>query len=114
MATARRGGAGKTGLHSAMTRPSQNRVWPIVDEVLRSPGNPLGSTTRVFMEARFGHDFSRVRVRTDARAAESARAVEALAYTVGRDVVFAAGQYAPETSTGQKVLAHELSHVVQQ
>lgn len=89
-------------------------VPPIVHKVLRSPGQPLDAETRAFMEPRFGHDFSRVRVHTGARAAESARAVNALAYTVGRDVVFGAGQYAPGTSAGRRLLAHELAHVVQQ
>lgn len=89
-------------------------VPPIVHEVLRSPGQPLDSATRAFMEPRFGHNFSRVRVHTDAKAAESARAVNALAYTVGRDVVFGAGQYAPGTSEGQRLLAHELTHTSQQ
>lgn len=87
---------------------------PIVNEVLRSPGRPLDAATRAFMEPRFGHDFSKVRVHTDARAAESARAVSALAYTVGQDVVFEAGQYAPGSEAGGRLLAHELTHVVQQ
>ncbi len=89
-------------------------VPPIVHEVLRSPGQPLDAGTRAFMEPRFGHDFGGVRVHTDARAAESARAVNALAYTVGRDVVFGTRQYAPETSEGRRLIAHELTHVVQQ
>jgi len=63
---------------------------------------------------RFGHDFSKVRVHTDEKAAESARAVNALAYTVGRHVVFGSGQYATDTKTGQRLLAHEITHVVQQ
>jgi hypothetical protein len=67
-----------------------------------------------FMEPRFGHDFSDVRVHTDVRAAESAQAVNALAYTVGRQVVFGAGQYAPGKGWGRELLAHELAHVVQQ
>ena len=87
---------------------------PIVHEVLRSPGHPLDAATRAFMEPRFGHDFSGVRVHTDAKAAESARAVTALAYTVGSDIVFGAGQYAPQTRTGLELLAHEMTHVVQQ
>ena len=87
---------------------------PIVDEVLRSSGRPLDPATRAYMEPRFGHDFSRVRVHSDAKAAESARAVNALAYTVGRDVVFGAGQYAPGTAAGRRLVAHELTHVVQQ
>jgi hypothetical protein len=66
------------------------------------------------MEGRFNHDFSRVRVHTDARAFESARAVGALAYTVGPDIAFADGQYAPLTGSGQQLIAHELTHVVQQ
>ena len=86
----------------------------IVREVLRSPGQPLDANTRTFMELRFGHDFSRVRVHTDVRAAESARAVNALAYTVGRDVVFRAKQYVPESTGGKRLLAHELTHIVQQ
>jgi Domain of unknown function (DUF4157) len=85
-----------------------------VQQVLNSPGRPLDVATRSFMESRFGHHFSQVRVHTDAQAAESARSVRALAYTVGRDVVFGSGQYAPDSNLGQKLLAHELTHVVQQ
>src|SRR5260221_14094093 len=90
-----------------------NTVPPIVHEVLRSSGQPLDAGTRAFMEPCFGYDFSQVRVHTDAKAAESAQAVNALAYTAGRDVVFGAGQYAPETSKGKRLMAHELAHVVQ-
>lgn len=89
-------------------------VPPIVHEVLRSSGQPLEAQTRQLMESRFGEDFSKVRVHTDAQAASSARAVDALAYTVGRDVVFGHGQFASGTSAGQGLLAHELTHVVQQ
>jgi outer membrane protein OmpA-like peptidoglycan-associated protein len=92
----------------------EESVPPIVYEVLRSPGQPLEPSTRAFFEPRFGHDFSQVRVHTDAKAAESARAVNALAYTVGRDVVFGAGQYTPQKAAGKQLLAHELTHVVQQ
>jgi hypothetical protein len=87
---------------------------PIVHDVLRAPGQPLEPALRGRMEARFGHDFSRVRVHTDVRAAESARAVAAHAYTVGQDVVFDAGRYAPGSAAGQSLLVHELTHVVQQ
>lgn len=87
---------------------------PIVNEVLRSPGQPLDAKTRTFMEPRFGHDFSQVRVHTGAKAVESAQAVNALAYTVAQNVVFGAGQYAPLASEGRRLLAHELTHVVQQ
>jgi outer membrane protein OmpA-like peptidoglycan-associated protein len=89
-------------------------VPSIVHETLRSSGQPLDAATRSFMEPRFGHDFSRVRVHTDARASESARAVNALAYTVGPHIVFASGQYAPLASTGRQLMAHELAHVKQQ
>jgi hypothetical protein len=85
-----------------------------VDDALRSPGRPLDSSTRGFMESRFGQDFSQVRVHTDAKAAESARAVNARAFTVGRDVAFGEGQYAPQTSAGRRLLAHELTHVLHQ
>lgn len=87
---------------------------PIVQEVLRSPGQPLARDPRALMESRFGHDFSQVRVHTDARSARSAQAVEALAFTSGDDIVFAPGQYAPNTATGKHLLAHELVHVMQQ
>lgn len=86
----------------------------IVQEVLNSSGQPLDPAARDFMEPRFGHAFSNVRVHTDAKAAESARAVNASAYTVGRDVVFGAGQYVPGTTKGYRLLAHELAHVEQQ
>jgi Domain of unknown function (DUF4157) len=89
-------------------------VPSIVHEVLGSAGQPLDAGVRSFMETRFGHDFSQVRVHTDSRAAESARAVDALAYTVGRDIVFGSQLYAPGNSAGRELLAHELAHVVQQ
>lgn len=92
----------------------QTPVPPIVREVLLSPGQSLDPATRAFMEPRFGHDFGRVRVFTDAKAAESARAVNARAYTAGRDIVFGAGQYRPEEREGRRLLAHELAHVCQQ
>lgn len=89
-------------------------IPPVVHDVLNSTGEPLNESTRAFMEPRFGHDFSGVRVHTDARAAESAGAVNAHAYTVGEDVVFAPGQYQPSTERGNALIAHELSHVLQQ
>jgi hypothetical protein len=82
--------------------------------VLRSPGQPLDPATRAFMEPRFGHDFSHVRVHADANAAESARAVNALAFAVGHHVAFGTGRYSPQTEAGSRLLAHELAHVVQQ
>lgn len=93
---------------------SASVVPPIVNEVVRSSGQPLDIESRAFMEPRFGHDFGRVRIHTDARAAASASAVHAHAYTVGRDVVFGHGKYAPHSSEGKKLLAHELAHTIQQ
>jgi hypothetical protein len=87
---------------------------PIVDEVLGGSGQPLDSSTRAFMEPRFGHDFGNVRVHFDARAAASARSVNALAYTVGHDIVFSDGAFAPDDPPCRSLLAHELAHVVQQ
>jgi hypothetical protein len=77
-------------------------------------GVPLSRELRSYFEPRFGHDFSRVRVHTDGEAAHAALSVQARAYTLGRDIVFGAGQYAPSTSVGRHLLAHELTHVVQQ
>jgi hypothetical protein len=102
-------------LQRAAINSSPNHEVPsLVFDVLQSPGQSLDIHTRAFMEPRFQHEFGDVRVHTDAKAAESARAVNALAYTVGRDIVFGEGQYLPHTVSGQKLLAHELTHVVQQ
>ncbi len=98
----------------ATGRSGQIEAPPIVHEVLRSPGRPLDGAARTDMESRFGHDFSAVRVHRGPRAAESARAVGALAYAVGQDLVFGAGQYAPDTAAGRHLLAHELQHTRQQ
>jgi hypothetical protein len=87
---------------------------PIVHEALNSSGQPLDPATRAFFEPRFGYDFSRVRVHTDGKAVESARGVAAQAFTVGEHIVFGKSQYAPFDATGQHLLAHELTHVVQQ
>jgi hypothetical protein len=81
---------------------------------LRGGGQPLPESTRAFFEPRFGRDFSQVRVHTDAQAAESARAVNARAFTLGRNVVFSAGEYSPQTNEGRRLLAHELTHTIQQ
>lgn len=85
-----------------------------VHAVLQSPGRPLDTAVRRFMEPRFGHDFSQVRIHTDPAAAGSAAQVNARAYTVGHDVVFGAGQFTPDTAAGRRLLAHELCHVIQQ
>lgn len=86
----------------------------IVHEVIHAPGNQLDAPSRAFFEPRFGHDFAHVRIHDDARAARSAREVGALAYTVGHNIVFGPGEYAPTTVRGKRLLAHELTHVVQQ
>jgi Domain of unknown function (DUF4157) len=98
-------GAGDVSLEAAM---------PHVEGVLSQSGTPLEASVRSEMERGFGYDFGAVRVYDDARASRSADALNAHAYTVGERVVFADGQYAPESETGQALLAHELAHVVQQ
>jgi hypothetical protein len=86
----------------------------VVNEALHSSGQPLGESTRAFFEPYFAHDFSHVRVHSDTKAAESADAVDALAYTVNSNIVFGKGSYSPGTLDGKRLLAHELVHVVQQ
>jgi hypothetical protein len=86
----------------------------VVDEVLRAPGRALDAATRAWMEPRFGHDFSRVRIHTDERAAQASRSIGALAFTAGHQIVFGARQYAPGTDRGRSLIAHELTHTVQQ
>lgn len=100
--------------HAAAAGEGVGAAPPLVHQALQSPGQPLDPATRHALEPRLGQDFSDVRVHTDPTAAQSANAVRARAYTVGRDVVFAAGHYAPHTAEGQRLLAHELTHVVQQ
>jgi hypothetical protein len=85
-----------------------------VDRALGSPGRPLDAGTRQDMEQRFGHDFSQVRIHEGAAAEQSARDVGARAYTVGSNIAFAAGQFAPASAEGRRLLAHELTHVIQQ
>lgn len=87
---------------------------PSVDRVLASSGKPMVPVLRQDMEQRFGHNFSQVRVHTGSTAEQSSRDVNAHAYTVGNNVVFAAGRFLPETNEGMRLLAHELTHVVQQ
>lgn len=101
----------------ATQEQAPSEVPPIVHEVLRSPGESLDANTRDFMESRFNHDFSQVRVHTDRtnpKASESAQAIASQAYTVKPNVVFGAGKYNPKTSTGIELLTHELAHYVQQ
>ena len=81
---------------------------------IKGGGRPLAESERAYFEPRFGADFSQVKVHTDMQADESTRVMNAKAYTLGQDVVFGAGQYAPGTSEGRRLMAHELTHVVQQ
>ena len=94
--------------------PQPSGIPPVVNQALSSPGRPLDTSTRSSMESRFGHDFSGVRIHDDSVAAESARAVNARAYTVGEDIAFASGQYNPNSHSGSHLLAHELAHTIQQ
>jgi hypothetical protein len=87
---------------------------PVTDVVGRGGGRPLEPEMRGLMEERLGHDFGGVRIHTDHAASESARAIHAQAYTVGTDVVFQSDRYQPDTPGGQHMLAHELTHVMQQ
>jgi hypothetical protein len=97
-----------TGRAGPMAAPQQ------VNDVLAATGRPLDTATRGFMEPRFGHDFSQVRIHSDPAAAGSADAIAARAYTVGHHVVFGRGEYQPGTADGRRLLAHELVHVTQQ
>ncbi len=96
------------------TESSAKQAPSVVNDTLRSSGDPLDRETRTQMEDRFGYDFSRVRILSDGQAAESARAINAEAYTVGEQIVFGGGHYAPQTESGRWLLAHELTHVIQQ
>lgn len=94
--------------------PTQDFVDAATSRALASPGHPLPRSTRRFMEHHLGHDFGRVRVHNSAAAAESARKLNAHAFTRGEHIVFNAGTYAPQAASGQRLIAHELTHVVQQ
>ena len=94
--------------------PSGGQALGLVHDVLRLPGRPLDAPSRAFFEPRFGYDFGKVRIHDDEPAAKSANSVGALAYTVGRDIVFGQGQCAASTDAGRRLLAHELAHTVQQ
>jgi len=111
--------AGAEGQEGARDRGESNGSevssdWETGIETPRGSGQPLPEATRRFFEPRFGHDFSQVRIHTDSRAAEAARAINALAFTIGHDVVFGAGQYSPDSAAGKRLLAHELTHTLQQ
>jgi hypothetical protein len=97
-------------LPGAQSSPDPAAAW----QAAASGGAPLSGDLRAYFEPRFGHDFSGVRVHHDNDAADAARAVQAHAYTIGQDIVFGAGEFQPETAGGKRLLAHELTHVVQQ
>ncbi|MQA91897.1 MAG: DUF4157 domain-containing protein [Gemmatimonas sp.] len=101
--------AGGTDAAPATTPSTASRI-----SEMRGSGQPLTPSARSYFEPRFGANFTNVRVHTDKRAGDSARSLSALAYTIGPDIVFAPGQFAPETPGGRRLLAHELSHVLQQ
>jgi|GEM_PF-1942459 len=100
--------------HIPGTEHTCQRAQIAIPDVLRSPGISLDAATRARFEPRFGKDFGHVRVHVDQSASESARAINALAYTTGNHLVFARGQYDPKSHCGQQLLAHELTHVAQQ
>jgi uncharacterized protein DUF4157 len=103
--------AGNSSVGSMLSEKEES---PVRDVVRSDDGEPLDSKTRGDMESRLGEDLSDVRVHTGGKADASARSINAQAYTVGNDVVFGGGKYQPNTPTGQRVIAHELAHVVQQ
>lgn len=100
---------GRTGQTPEVTPNLESRI-----NALRGGGQPLPRSMRNFFEPRFGRDFGQVRIRTDGRAVETAEALNAQAYTLGQDIVFGPGQYAPGTTSGNRLLAHELTHTIQQ
>jgi hypothetical protein len=112
-------GQGSLGTHICVQREAnglgvQPHAPALVRDVLNTPGQPLDAETRSVMEPRFGYDFSGVRVHADAKADQSAKSVSANAYTAGSHMAFASGRYAPSSRGGQQLIAHELTHVVQQ
>ncbi len=105
----------KTAGNATVSAAIEEQEPSLVKDVVGSGGgSPLDRDTRGFMESRLGADFSDVRVHTDGKATESARSVQAYAYTVGNDVVFQSDKYSPGSESGKRMLAHELTHVVQQ
>ena len=97
-----------------ITAADEEGVPAVVDTALRSGGEALPEAVRHHFEAHFGHDFSQVKIHTDGVAAQSARSVGARAFTVGSDIVFNSNEFQPHSPAGRHLLAHELTHVVQQ
>lgn len=100
--------------HVQATAAGEIAASPVAHEVLRSSGQPLDSSARKFFEPRFGQDFSRVRVHSGPVAERMAESLRARAFTLGSDMVFGRGEYAPATNEGRSLLAHELAHTRQQ
>lgn len=108
------GNAGVVQMLADEAAEEQADPSPVHDVIGKGGGMPLDESTRATMESSFGQDFSDVRIHTDSKASESAEAVGANAYTVGNDVVFRSGHFDASSPTGQRTIAHELTHVVQQ
>lgn len=104
----------KSGIPSSTNKAAHHEAPAQVDDVLRSSGQTLDVHARSFFEPRLGFDLSRVRIHADRAASNSAQSINALAYTTGSNIAFAAGQYQPETDSGRRLIAHELAHVLQQ
>lgn len=100
----------RTAINNAELEPALE----IASTALRTSGQPLDASTRAFMEPRFGHDFTKIRVHTDRQAMSTASVLGARAYTIGHDIVFGEGQYRPDSQQGRRLLAHETAHVIQQ
>src|SRR5262249_30250787 len=100
--------------HPDSSSPAKNRAPSFIQQTLSSPGEPLNTATREAMENHLGFDFSHVRVHHDARAAASAESLQARAYTATPNLVFGEGQYRPGTPAGDRLIAHELTHIAQQ
>ena len=107
-------GLQRTAGNASVGQMMEDERSPVKDLLSSSSGQPLDRETQALMQSRLGHDFSDVRVHADSQATRSAQAVNAHAYTVGTNVVFQSDKYSPQTESGQKMLAHELTHVVQQ
>jgi hypothetical protein len=108
--------AGNSGVAALLQRKveGEEETSPVRDLMRSGGGSALDESTRNFMESRLGADLGDVRIHTGSKATEAARSVQAHAYTVGTDVVFQDGQYSPSSTEGKKMLAHELTHVIQQ
>ena len=102
----------ESGTHATTLKVTNSVAADI--NAMNGGGSPLPATTRAFFEPRFGADFSQVRVHMDSHAASTANSIQAKAFTVGTNIAFGPGQYAPESGEGKQLLAHELTHVVQQ